>query len=283
MREGKAALHGQLDLYLPSRAVIDEVKPLTASESLFRIHMGDGSRLAQQPGQFVQVNLPGVGEAPISVCSADLACVPGFELCIRKIGSLTSKLHGLGAGDTIGVRGPLGHGFDLELLQGQDLLFVAGGIGLPPLRSLVQHCLAKRGEFGKLTLLYGAREPAELLFTDDLACWGAGPHLEVHITVDRGDENWGGNVGPVTTLITPLSIDLGKTVAAVVGPPIMYNFVIRELADKGIPPERIMLSLERKMRCGVGKCGHCTIADFYCCIDGPVFLYSQIKDIPEAI
>jgi len=283
LEEAALGPQGQLDLYVPKPAQIRQVRELTVTERLFRIRLSDGSSLAHKPGQFVEISLAGVGEAPISICSAELPSSPDFELCIRKIGSLTSKLHGLAGGASVGIRGPCGHGFDLELLRGQDVLFIAGGIGLPPVRSLIQHCLANREEFGRLTLLHGARSPEELLFTEDLASWQKCPHLEVHVTVDRGDDRWQGNVGPVTTLITPLRIEPGKTIAAVVGPPVMYKFVIAELAAKDLPAERIMVSLERKMRCGVGKCGHCTIGDFYCCIDGPVFLYNQIKDIPGAI
>ncbi len=271
MTQIEAASHGQFDLYLPRPAQIDGVVPLTATESLFRIHLKDSARLAHHPGQFVEVSLLGVGEAPISVCSAQLPDSANFELCIRKLGSVTSKLHSLHAGDTIGIRGPFGHGFDLELLRGKDLLFIAGGIGLAPLRALIQHCLMHRSDFGRLTLLHGAKTPSELLFRGEFSAWSQALDFDLHL------------LGVRATLSGPLKLDPERTVAVVVGPPVLCRFAVEKLQAKGLSPEAIWLSLERKMRCGVGKCGHCTIGDYYCCIDGPVFLYSQIKDIPEAL
>ncbi|MHC4295115.1 MAG: FAD/NAD(P)-binding protein, partial [Planctomycetota bacterium] len=166
---------------------------------------------------------------------------------------------------------------------GKDLLFIAGGIGLAPLRSLIQYSLIHREQFGRLILLYGARQPAELMFGQDIQQWEQSDNFEIQLTVDVGDDQWSGRVALIPELIGPLKLDAERTVAVVVGPPVMYRFVIEQLNAKSIPPERIILSLERHMRCGVGKCGHCMIDNLYCCIDGPVFRYSQIVDITGAI
>lgn len=274
---------GERALYLPTPASIQSLQNLTATERLFRLRRDDGRPLGHQPGQFVEVSVLGVGEAPISVCSAEGPDDPSFELCVRAIGSVTQALHALGPGSTVGIRGPLGHGFELESLAGQDVLFVAGGLGLPPLRSLIQHCLAHRDDFGRLTLLYGAKCAAELLFLDDLEEWGQASEFDVQVTVDVGEEGWSGHVGLITTLIPPLELEPWRTRVVVVGPPVMYRFVIKELNAKGLTDEHIWVSFERKMRCGVRKCGHCTIGDYYCCTDGPVFNYALIRDLSEAL
>jgi len=281
---GSSQAYGQADLYVPRPAYIESVRQLTKAERLFRIRLEDDKWSGHEPGQFVQVSIFGAGEAPFSICSAAEAVKDGFELCIRRIGSVTGVLHLLGEGARISVRGPYGHGFDLDVLAGRDVLFIAGGIGLAPLRSLIQHCLVHKSDFGSLTLLYGAKNPGEMLFRDEFDKWAV-DGFTVHLTVDaaRPEDGWIGNVGLITTLIGPIEIDPERTIAVIVGPPIMYKFVIKELAKKRLPPERIMVSLERMMRCGVGKCGHCAIGNLYCCIDGPVFMLDKIQSIQGAI
>jgi sulfite reductase subunit B len=239
--------------------------------------------IGHAPGQFVQVSVFGLEEAPISICSVGKDDNADFELCVRRIGKLTNALHELQVGEEVGVRGPFGKGFPIEELVEGDLLFVAGGIGLAPLRSLIQHCVVHRKDFGRLTLLYGAKRPVELLFREELQAWRRAEDFDVQLIVDAGDEQWTGPVGLITKLIPSLEFNPSRTVAVVVGPPVMYRFVIKELTDKGAVDERIFLSLERHMRCGVGKCGHCKIDDLYCCIDGPVFKLSQVANIPGAI
>jgi len=270
------------ELYVPRPAAVELAEQISATERLLTLRPLDDRPLGHSPGQFVQVNLFGVGEAPISVCSAQDGDKPEFQLCVRGIGRLTRALHGLKPGEEVGIRGPYGRGFRTEAMSGQDVLFIAGGIGLAPLRSLVQHCLASAERFGRLTLLYGARSPAELLFEADRKSW-AERGLDVRLTVDRAVGDWKGHVGVITTLLEPFELHPEHTVAAVCGPPVMYRFVIRVLEAKRLTDERIQLSLERQMRCGVGKCGHCVIGDYYCCIDGPVFTYDQIRNIPGAL
>jgi sulfhydrogenase subunit gamma (sulfur reductase) len=170
----------------------------------------------------------------------------------------------------------------VEKILGKDVLFVAGGLGLAPLRSLIRWSLEHRRSFGRIVTFYGAKNPGELLFTNELEEWKRGKEMEFHLTVDRGDENWKGRTGVITTLFSDVQLDPLKTVAVMVGPPIMYKFVILELLKRGIMESRIYCDLERRMRCGLGKCGHCQMNGIYVCQEGPVFCYSEIKKVPEA-
>lgn len=271
-------------LYLPLTCEIVSITDLTPDEKLFRIRRSDGAPPGHLPGQFVQVSLLGWGEAPISVASSPTRNGT-FELGVRRVGSLTGAMHQMKAGDTIGIRGPFGRPFDLARLRNQDLLLISGGCGLAPLRSLIQYCEDRPSEFGAISILYGARSPEQTLFRDDLAAWEASARFACSLTVDSstGEECYGGNVGLITALIPPLSFDHDRTVAVVVGPPPMYRAVIAELQKKGLPPDRIVLSLERQMRCGVGKCGHCSIEHLYCCQDGPVFRLDEVENLRGAL
>jgi NAD(P)H-flavin reductase len=257
---------------------------MTANEIFFEIKLDDGSSLNHKPGQFVQVSVFGVGEAPISLSSPP-SKKDTFELCVRKIGSLTTKLHTLNVGDKVGIRGPFGNGFDAESLKGKDLLFVAGGLGIAPLRSLFNYVLDNRKDYGQVFLLYGCKEPRELLFGDEMLALEKRDDVEYKPTVNWCPENevWTGNIGVITTLIPQVNFDPETIYAIVVGPPIMYKFVIADLKKRNVPDDHIIISLERRMKCGVGKCGHCQINQIYVCKDGPVFNYSKIKGIPEAL
>jgi NAD(P)H-flavin reductase len=271
-------------LYVPVDCEVVAVSELTPNEKLFRLRLPDGASLGHSPGQFVQVSLLGWGEAPISVASSPTR--DGFfELGVRRAGSLTGAMHRLGAGDRIGIRGPFGRPFDLARLAGRDLLLISGGCGLAPMRSLIQYCEDRPEEFDRVTILYGAKSLADTLFKEELAAWEASARFACSRTVDRaGDgECYDGNVGLITALIPPLEIDAGRTVAVMVGPPAMYRFVIAELEKKGVGSERIVVSLERHMRCGVGKCGHCTIEHLYCCQDGPVFWLNEVINLRGAL
>lgn len=269
-------------IYLPQLAEIIRTEQLTKMEKLFEIKLLTGQDLGHQPGQFVEVSLFGIGEAPISISSSPTK-KGSFELAVRAVGNVTNALHRLEKGAIIGIRGPFGKGFPIEEMKGKDILFVAGGIGLVPLRSLINYVLDKRSDFGRVLILFGAKTPAEQLFLNELALWRRRPDLEYWETVDRADEKWKGNVGVITTLFPKFNINPEKTIAVIVGPPVMYRFAILEAQVKGIPDEQIIVSLERRMKCGVGKCGHCQINHLYVCQDGPVFKYAQIKDIKEAI
>jgi sulfhydrogenase subunit gamma (sulfur reductase) len=268
--------------YQPTMAEMVKIEQLTETEKLFTLHLKDGRDLGHRAGQFVEVSVFGVGEAPISVTSSPTRNGT-FELCVRRVGDVTGALHRMKPGATVGIRGPYGNGFPVEQMRGKDLLFAPGGIGLPPLRSVIHQVLDERESFGRVIILYGARNPSELLFKDELAQWEARDDVEFHVTVDRGDESWTGNVGVITTLFPKITINPRNTVAMTVGPPVMYRFVLMELLSKGIQDGRIFLSLERRMKCGLGKCGHCQINDVYVCQKGPVFSYAQLKELPEAI
>lgn len=274
----------EASLYVPVDCEIVAVSDLTPQEKLFRLRLADGRPLGHLPGQFVQVSLLGWGEAPLSVASSPTR--DGyFEMGVRRTGTLTGAMHELKSGDVIGIRGPFGRPFDLPRLREEDLLLVSGGCGLAPMRSLIQYCEDRPEEFGSITILYGAKSPADTLFKDDLAAWEASARFACSRTVDRvtGGDCYSGGVGLVTSLIPPLEIDPGRTVAVLVGPPVMYRAVVEELRKKGLGSDRIVVSLERHMRCGVGKCGHCAIEHLYCCQDGPVFWLNEIEHLKGAL
>jgi sulfite reductase subunit B len=273
---------GLSSIYLPSLAEVTRTEPLTKMEKLFEIRLKNGQDLGHQPGQFVEVSLFGIGEAPISVSSSPTK-KGSFELAVRAAGNVTQAMHRMEKGAVLGIRGPFGKGFPVKAIEGKDLLFVAGGIGLVPLRSLINYVIDKRKDFGRVIVFFGAKTPSEQLFLEELAKWRTSKEIEYLETVDRADAAWKGNVGVITKLFPKVTLDAQKTVAVIVGPPIMYRFAILEAQVKGIPDDQIIVSLERRMKCGVGKCGHCQINDIYVCQEGPVFTYAQVKGLKEAI
>jgi sulfhydrogenase subunit gamma (sulfur reductase) len=269
--------------YAPEVARIKAAAQMSQREKLFTIELPEGRSLGHGPGQFVMLSVLGIGEAPISVTSSPSRSNGSFELCVRRVGDVTNALHALGPGDAVGIRGPFGRGYPVDKMRGKDLLFAPGGLGLAPLRSLLNQVLDERDSFGRVVILCGAKRPDELLFRDEMDEWVAREDVDCRITVDRGDETWDGHVGVITTLFADVAIDPRNTVAVTVGPPIMYRFVLMEMLAKGIAESNIYLSLERRMKCGVGKCGHCQINNLYCCQQGPVFSYAEIKNVPEAL
>ncbi len=268
-------------LYIPEPGRILRVEKLTAKEKLFEISLANRS-LGHRPCQFVEVSIAGLGEAPISVSSSPNTN-GSFELCVREAGTLTRAMHALGPGDVVGIRGPYGNGFPIEKVIGKDVLFVCGGLGLAPLRSLILYCLENRPSFRRLITLYGAKRPSERLYARDLAEWAGDERMEIMQTVDAPADGWDGNVGVITTLFERIEVDPLETVAVVVGPPVMYKFAVLELLKRGIMESRIYMSLERRMRCGLGKCGHCQMNGIYVCQGGPVFCYSEVKKVREAL
>jgi len=268
-------------LFLPELATIKTVKQLTATEMFFDIAFNSGKELGHQPGQFAEISVFGVGEAPISISSSPTK-KGSFELCVRKCGNVTNALHTLKEGATVGIRGPFGTSFPVEETKGKDVLIVAGGIGLAPVRSYINYVLDNRADYGRLIILFGSRGPSERIYADELADWAKRDDVEFHETVDKGDENWKGNTGVITTLFPKIDIDPNNTYCTIVGPPIMYRFCLVEAEKKGLADDHIIVSLERRMKCGVGKCGHCQINNLYCCKDGPVFNYGEVKNYPEA-
>lgn len=266
--------------YLPRLAEIVSVRDETPDTKTFTLKMRDGT-FDYKPGQFLELSIFGYGEAPISITSSPTSRY--LELCVRAMGKVTKQMHTLGVGDLVGVRGPYGNSFPLEEFSGKHILFVGGGIGLAPLRSLILYGIQHKDKFASLRVLYGARTPADRVFKHELDQWGAIEGVQIGNCVDCDDNScaFEGEVCLVTTLLAANNIDPDNTVAYVCGPPIMIKFVNQELLRKGLPEDRIIMTMERMMKCGVGKCGHCNMGEKYVCIDGPVFTYAQMKQVPN--
>ena len=230
------------------------------------------------PGQFEMLLAFGIGEVPISVSGAGEG---SGELVhtIRSVGAVTSALCGAKVGDVIGVRGPFGIGWDLDRATGHDLLIVAGGLGLAPLRPAMLEALANRHRYGRLVLLVGARDPGSLMFVKELEQWRGRFDIDVEVTVDAAPPSWRGDVGVVTKLLSRAPVDFGNTTAVVCGPEVMMRFVAAGLADRGVPPGQILLSMERNMRCAFGHCGHCQLGPEFVCKDGPVFPWDRMEKL----
>lgn len=270
------------DIYLPLPATVKKARMMNGTEIYLHLQM-DGEPLKYLPGQFVEVSIAGLGEVPISISSSPTK-KDGFELVIRRIGNVTNAIHKLKAGDKVGIRGPLGKGcYPLEETKGKDLVFICGGIGLVPQRSFINYVLANRSDYGKVTVLMGTKCRSQRFFHSEIDAWKISKDIEFIESIDEADDCWNGNVGVVTTLIPSIESDLDKSIILICGPPIMYKFVLMALAEDKVPHEQIYVNLERKMKCGVGKCGHCQINDKYVCVDGPVFRYDELGSVPEAI
>lgn len=263
--------------YKPMKGKLREVRQLTEKEKFFRIELEKKMELGHEPGQFVMVSLFGYGEAPISVCSSP-SDEGYFDLTVRDVGVLTHALHQMKEGDEIGIRGPFGEGFPIDSMFGYDLLIVGGGLGIVPLRSLIRYVMHNRSDFGNVEILLGCKTPKDLLFGEEAKEWMRRAEIKFNCTVDKGAPDWKGNVGLITTLIPGVTLNPARTYGIVVGPPIMYKFVIVELLKKYIPDHQIVVSLERRMKCGLGKCGHCQIEGKYVCQSGPVFTLSGLKE-----
>lgn len=272
--------------YVPDVAKLVKKTKMTEKETLFEFVFEDESvrdLFTYNPGQFVQVSIFGIGEAPFSISSTPTR-KGTLELGIRNTGDVTAAIHKLEVGAKVGIRGPYGNGFPLDKLKDHNLLFVAGGIGLVPLRSVINYVADNRDDFGKITIFYGSCNPEERVFVDEFEkVWAKIPNFELHQTVDECHETWQGNVGVVTTLFSKCQVDSTDTMALICGPPIMYKFVVRDLLKLGFHRNEIYLSLERKMKCGIGKCAHCQVGHKLACIDGPVFTYFEAERLQESI
>jgi NAD(P)H-flavin reductase len=268
--------------YVPRLAVIEKITEETWDTKTFRAVFADEAlrdSFVYEPGQFQEISVFGVGEAPF--CLTSTPTRKGFvEFSVKKIGSLTDALHEIDEGTTIGIRAPLGNWFPYEQLKGRDLWFIGGGIGMAPLRSLLNFCLDNRKDYGKVSIIYGARTPGDLCYTPEFEEWRASPDTELFLTVDKGDETWKGNEGFVPAYLMDLKPSPENTIAITCGPPIMIKYVLQNLKELGFADEQILTTLEMKMKCGIGKCGRCNIGHKYVCVDGPVFSYAQIKDLP---
>lgn len=272
-------------IYVPEIATITKIEQMSPTEKLFDIKIDNPeSQKAFDflPGQFVELTVFGLGEAPFSIPSS-----PNnkdyFQLCIRDIGNVSGALHRMNPGDRIGIRGPFGKGyFPFEKMKGKDVIIVAGGLGMAPVMPLIHTILEDRENYKRLVIIYGTIDPENILFKKEIEDWKKRDDIELCLTVDNPDEAWQGEVGVCTNLIP--GIDCGPdTYAVVCGPPVMYKFVVSEFEKKCIKPENIFLSLERRMECGVGKCNHCHVGNKLSCIDGPVFSLWEIRNLKEAI
>ena len=274
-------------IYLPKLAVLDRVVDEIAEVKTFYWHFEDPAEQAAfkrfKPGQFAQVSLFGVGEFPASLPPSPTEDETFFT--IRAVGSCSAALHRLQPGDRFGVRGPYGNGFPMDAYEGRNLTFVAGGIGLIPLRSCIIYAMAHREKYGRIQIFCGARTPRDLMYLEDLKQWERSAGIECYLTVDRATDGWTGHTGVVGSLFRNPDIEMSveNTTAFVCGPPIMFRFVIQDLKGMGFENRHIVSTLERYMKCGVGKCGHCCIGVAYVCVDGPVFTYEQIRRLGEEI
>ncbi len=273
--------------FAPEQARIVRTYPLTRDVKFFQVRFVDMEKALSfnyKAGQFAMISVPGAGEAPF--CLSSTPSRPGLlEFCIRKVGSVTNALFRMKENASIGVRGPYGNGFPVEAMTGKDIIIVVGGMGVAPLRSVLLYCLDNRNQFRNVSLLYGAKKPSEMIFRDEYFALKERGDLDCHLAVDADDTgHWTEKIGVVTTLFPYLKkVVPANTFALVCGPPVMYKYVIKELIKLNIPKEQILMTLERRMKCGVGKCGHCAIDYIYTCLDGPVFNYWDVIHMRELI
>ncbi len=264
--------------YLPIEAKIDEIIEETPNIKTFVLKPKE--EISFVTGQFVEITVPGIGEAPFTPSSSPHQ-KGRVELTIMNVGLVTNRLHQMKQGEIVGIRGPYGKGYPLDKMYGKEVLILGGGVGMAPLRSFLLTLLEQPDKFKRIVLCYGARSPQDIVYKSQFKEWMEDKNLEVYRSVDKADHNWKETEGVVTVLLDKFQVDLGNSVAVVCGPPIMMKFGTFKLIELGHRPENIYLSMEKNMSCGLGKCGHCALGRFYVCKDGPVFSYDMIKDIPE--
>jgi NAD(P)H-flavin reductase len=258
---------------------------LTEMEKLFHVRILDAKEREAfffRPGQFVMLELPGYGEVPISI-SSSVSNKGYIELCIRKAGLVTGLLHRAKRGTKVGLRGPFGTHFPLAQMKGFNMLLIAGGLGLAPLRAPLFYVNENRNDYEDVHILYGTKHPDQLLFDYQYEEWQKIDDVDLHLIVEKPDKNWNGKVGLITELFNDIKIDFATTYAIVCGPPVMFKFVCNYLYENGLPMHRMFVSLERRMHCGMGKCCRCNIGSTFTCLDGPVFDYWSVMNLKEAI
>ena len=272
--------------YLPVKAKITNIIQETHSEELdiktYRIQLEDGLKMKFQPGQFVEFSIPGVGECPFGFASSPLQ-EDYFDITIKRTGKVTEKIHALGVGSSVWIRGPFGSVFPLELMEKNSLLFIAGGLGLAPLRPFISYVLdpSNRGKYADVSMLLAARTSKDHCFEYDYANWRAVTDTSVTLTIDREEPGWDGLVGFPHILVKDMQMDFTKLYAVICGPPIMIKSVCNTLVEMGMPLERMYTTLENRMTCGVGKCGRCNVGNKHVCTDGPVFCMAELADMPD--
>lgn len=264
----------------PLLGTLVDIKDLADEIKLFQVALND-QHFEYQPGQFAFLSAFGVGEAPFGLASTSTR-TSELEFAISRVGTVTTALHQLEPGAVVGVRGPMGNSFPLDEMAGRNIIVLGGGIGGAPLRPVIHTILDNRSEYGHLTILWAARKPSLLVFTDEYDAWCAAPGTELHLTVDEGDAGWTGNVGLITRLLEQVAPSPEGAIAIICGPPIMIKFVILGLSKLGFADTQILMTLEAKMKCGIGKCGRCNMGATFVCLDGPVFSYAQVSHFLES-
>lgn len=273
--------------YIPEPATITDIHPESPLAKTYTVSLKNPRPFEFRPGQFIELSLFGKGEFPVSLSGVPDPENGVIQVTVRRAGLVTANLDHMPVGSTIGIRGPFGNGFPLERLAGRDIVLVAGGVGICPLKSLLETLLQYQNGFGRLILLYGAASPQELLFKDVLSSLvqaSAGDRsLRVLLTVDNGAPGWDGHMGLVTDLFNQIKLSPRVTSAALCGPGTMMKSAAQNLLCRGIAENELYLSFERKMQCGMGMCGHCTIGHSRVCVEGPVFTYDQVKKVAEPL
>ncbi|MDY6862221.1 MAG: FAD/NAD(P)-binding protein [Thermodesulfobacteriota bacterium] len=271
--------------YLPFSARVDRVKIETEDNNIksfdfILLNKSDEDAFTYLPGQFAEVSVFGKGEAPFGMASSPTES--GYlKFSINKVGVVTEALHNLEEGEIVGIRGPLGNHYPLDEFEGKDVVIVGGGFAFTTLRSLLIYMQKSRDKYKDITVIYGARSPGLLLYRDELEKWQNQDDLKMHITVDKGDESWNGLVGFVPNVTKDAAPSSENAYVIVCGPPIMIKFTIPVLTELGFTPDRIILSLEMRMKCGIGMCGRCNIGSKYVCKDGPVFTLEELRKLPD--
>jgi len=272
-----------LNPYMPQLATIIEAFDETPDIKTFRVVLQDEAAMRAfsfKPGQVAQLSVFGTGESTFVICSPPTR-MEYLQFSVMRVGELTHRLHTLKEGDPVGLRGPLGNHFDYEAMKGKDIVFIGGGLGMAPLRTLLLFMLDNRADYGAITLIYGGRTPEHLCFKDELREWAVRGDMRVELTVDTPDKLWTQRTGVVPAVLTDLAVSPENAVAVTCGPPIMIRFTIQALEQLGFADEQIVTTLERRMKCGVGLCGRCNIGEKFVCVDGPVFTQAQLKGLPQ--
>ena len=266
----------QKNPYQPQKAVIEKVIPESPGIKTFVVKPENG--FGFHCGQFAELTIPGVGEAPFAMSSP---CYKPevLEFTVQNVGYMTSYLHQMKEGDVVGVRGPYGNGFPLDDFYGKEVLLLIGGVGFPPARTLLYSLLNEKNKFPRILMCYGARTPEDIVYKYQIEDFRQ--QIELHLSVDKADGNWQETEGVVTVLMDKVQVNVKNSAAVVIGPPIMMKFGTLKLLDVGYDPKDIYLSMERKMYCGIGQCRDCMIDHYFICKDGPVFTYEQLKDFPD--
>jgi NAD(P)H-flavin reductase len=280
------------DLYIPLPSEIVEIKEQGTNIKSFLVKLPKEINSSEiMPGQFFEISVFGQGEAPISI--SDVFINNNTLLfCVANVGTVTEKLHSLKAGSTVGIRGPFGNGFPMSSFKGKNLILLGGGIGLAPLRAVASYFFDNVESFGKLELLYGARSSKDLIYKDELKQWRLKANTIVKISIDKPEKDWKGNVGFVTSFLDPNFADRSEilfnndkefkeTKLIICGPPPMINTTIKTIEKLNFPQQEVFIALENRMKCGMGKCGHCNIGSKYVCLDGPIFTLSELKQLPK--